>query len=97
MRMLSSHHLRRTLLALTVASALAAVPLASSAAGKPDGPRARSAVPGEILVGFKATVSASAQDSILAAAGARGRDRFAAIHGALVSVAPGAPLIRSRR
>jgi subtilisin family serine protease len=89
MRMLSSHHLRRTLLALTVASALAAVALASSAAGKPDGPRARSAVPGEILVGFKATVSASAQDSILAAAGARGRDRFAAIHGALVSVAPG--------
>jgi hypothetical protein len=35
MRMLSSYHLRRTLLALTLASALAAVALASSAAGKP--------------------------------------------------------------
>jgi subtilisin family serine protease len=89
MRMLSSRNLRRTLLALTLASALAAVALASSASGKPDGPRARSAVPGEILIGFKAAVSASAQDSILAAAGARGKARFTAIHGALVSVAPG--------
>jgi hypothetical protein len=42
MRMRSSHQLRRTLLALPLASALAAVALASSAAGKPDGPRGRS-------------------------------------------------------
>jgi subtilisin family serine protease len=84
-----SSHLPRTLLALTLTSALAAVALASSATGRPDGQRARSAVPDEILAGFKPALSASAQDSILAAAGARRKRRFAAIHGALVSVAPG--------
>ena len=85
-------HPRRTALALTLVAALAAVALASSARGGP-GPassptRMRSAVPGEILVGFRGPVSTAAQNDALAGVGANRKRRFAGIHGALVSVAP---------
>ncbi len=85
-------HPRRTSLALMLVAALAAVALASSARGEAgsasSSTRTRSAVPGEILVGFKGQVSAAAQSDVLAGVGARRKRRFAGIRGELVSVAP---------
>ncbi len=54
-------------------------------------------MPGQILVGFKAPVSASAQNEVLARVGAVRKRRFGGIRGALVSVEPGsaAQTIRS--
>jgi subtilisin family serine protease len=83
-------HSLRTAFALTLVSSLVAVALASAASGEPGHPPAptRSAVPGEILVGFKAPVPAAAQNDVLARVGAKRRRRFAGIRGVLVSVAP---------
>jgi hypothetical protein len=81
----------RTVFALTLVAALGAIALVSSASGEPgrsSAARAGSAVPGEILVGFKAPVSASAQNDVLARVGAARERRFGGIHGALVSVDP---------
>src|SRR6266542_322334 len=92
LRMRDYRHPRRTSLALMLVAALAAVALASSARGEAgsasSSTRTRSAVPGEILVGFKGQVSAAAQSDVLAGVGARRKRRFAGIRGELVSVAP---------
>ena len=87
----------RTAFVLALAAALGATALVSSASGKSGHPATAPAVPGQILVGFKAPVSASAQNEVLARAGAVRKRRFGGIRGALVSVAPGsaAQTIRS--
>ena len=79
---------RRLLLAAALASALVAVAVASAASGA-SGHSGRRAEAGSILVGFRASVSTPAQADALADAGAKPTKRFAPIHGALVSVAPG--------
>jgi subtilisin family serine protease len=79
---------RRLLLAAALASALVAVAVASAATGA-NGHSARRAKAGSILVGFKPGVTAPAQADVLADAGAKPTKKFAPIHGALVSVAPG--------
>ncbi|HMJ00391.1 MAG TPA: S8 family peptidase [Gaiellaceae bacterium] len=89
--MLETRHPFRTAFALTLVAALGAIAVVSSASGEPgrsSAARASSAVPGEILVGFKSSVSASAQNDVLARIGAVRKRRFARIHGALVSVDP---------
>jgi subtilisin family serine protease len=79
---------RRLLLAAALTSALVAVAVASAATGA-SGHSARRAKAGSILVGFQPGVSAPAQADVLADAGAKPAKKFAPIHGALVSVAPG--------
>ena len=89
--MRKNRHPLRTAFALTLVVALGAIALVSSASGDPgrsSAARAASAVPGEILVGFKAPVSSSAQTEVLARFGAVRKRRFAGIRGALVSVDP---------
>ena len=87
----------RTAFVLALAAALGATALVSSASGKSAHPATAPAVPGQILVGFKAPVSASAQNEVLARVGAVRKRRFGGIRGALVSVEPGsaAQTIRS--
>ena len=87
----------RTAFVLALAAALGATALVSSASGKSGHPATAPAVPGQILVGFKAPVSASAQNEVLARVGAVRKRRFGGIRGALVSVEPGsaAQTIRS--
>ena len=79
---------RRLLLAAALASALVAVAVTSVASGA-SGHSGRRAQAGSILVGFHTGVSPSAQADVLADADAKPTKRFAPIHGALVSVAPG--------
>ena len=79
---------RRLLLAAALASALVAVAVTSAANGA-SGHSGRRAEAGSILVGFHTGVSPSAQADVLADADAKPIKRFASIHGALVSVAPG--------
>src|SRR5215204_4576983 len=79
---------RRLLLAAALASALVVVAVTSVASGASAHP-GRRAEAGSILVGFRTGVSAPAQADALADAGAKPTKRFAPIHGALVSVAPG--------
>src|SRR5262245_43017462 len=80
---------RRLLLVAALASALVAVAVASAGTGA-SRHSGRRAVAGSILVGFHPGVSAPAQADVLADAGAKASKRFAPIHGALVSVKPGA-------
>jgi subtilisin family serine protease len=79
---------RRLLLAAALASALVVVAVTSVASGA-SGHSGRRAQAGSILVGFHTGVSPSAQADVLADADAKPTKRFAPIHGALVSVAPG--------
>ena len=87
----------RTAFVLALLAALGATALVSSASGKSGHRSTAPAVPGQILVGFKAPVSASAQNEVLARVGAVRKRRFGGIRGALVSVEPGsaAQTIRS--
>jgi hypothetical protein len=79
---------RSLLLAAALASALVAVAVTSAASGA-SGHSSKRAEAGSILVGFRTGVSAPAQADVLADADAKATKRFAPIHGALVSVAPG--------
>src|SRR5262245_693258 len=76
---------RRLMLAAALASALVAAAVASAANG-PRASRVPDAVPGSIIVGFKAHVSAKARGSALAAVGARPTKRFSQIDSTVVSV-----------
>ena len=76
----------RTAFVLALVAALGAIALVSSASGKSERSSTARAVPGEILVGFKARVSPSAQNDALADVGAVREQRFGGIRGALVSV-----------
>ena len=76
----------RPVFVLALVAALGAIALVSSASGKSERSSTAQAVPGEILVGFKAPVSATAQKDVLASVGATRERRFGGIRGALVSV-----------
>jgi subtilisin family serine protease len=78
---------RRLLLAAALASALVAAAVASAANGRHAAPKP-SAVPGSIIVGFKANVSAKGRAGVLNAVDARPTKRFAQINSTVVSVAP---------
>src|SRR5262245_7710528 len=78
---------RRLLLTAALASALVAVAVASAANGRHP-TRTRAAVPGSIIVGFKAHVTAKGRANVLAAVDARPTKRFSQIDSTVVSVAP---------
>src|SRR5262245_40507011 len=78
---------RRLLLAAALASALLAAAVAS-AANRPHATGTPTAVPGSIIVGFKAHVSAKGRAGALSAVDARPTKRFAPIDSTVVSVAP---------
>ena len=78
---------RRLLLAAALASALAAAAVAG-AANRPQAAGKPRAVPGSIIVGFKAHVSAKGRSGVLGAVDARPTKRFAQIDSTVVSVSP---------
>ena len=76
----------RTVFVLALVAALGAIALVSSASGKSERSSTAQAVPGEILVGFKAPVSATAQKDVLAGVGSDTGTPLRWNPGALVSV-----------
>jgi subtilisin family serine protease len=79
---------RRILLIAALAASLAAAAVAGAAnGGRPD--RSPKAVPGSIIVGFKAHVSANGRAEALAGVDATPTKRFSRIDSTVVSVAPG--------